>query len=300
MSAMGANRVLAKTNDVQNKSYQRLSSGDRIVSAGDDAAGLSISENLRAQIRSMGEAEKNANTGVSLVQVAEGGMSEVGNILVRLRELAIQASSDTIGDKERGFIDQEAQSLTQEVDRIANVTTFNGTPLLNASGSKSTLEFQVGIRNDAADRISFNVSENDVRSSALGLDGLKTGSIEDARAAIDSVDSALGKVSETRARLGAMQNKLHSTTNNLAIAKENLVGARSRIADTDVAEETSNLVRANILQQAGISVLSQANNTNRHSARALGHECAQATWVGDVPMRSWALCTKGRALQRSW
>lgn len=259
MSAMGANRVLAKTNDVQNKSYQRLSSGDRIVSAGDDAAGLSISENLRAQIRSMGEAEKNANTGVSLVQVAEGGMSEVGNILVRLRELAIQASSDTIGDKERGFIDQEAQSLTQEVDRIANVTTFNGTPLLNASGSKSTLEFQVGIRNDAADRISFNVSENDVRSSALGLDGLKTGSIEDARAAIDSVDSALGKVSETRARLGAMQNKLHSTTNNLAIAKENLVGARSRIADTDVAEETSNLVRANILQQAGISVLAQAN-----------------------------------------
>jgi len=259
MSAMGANRVLSKTNDVQNKSYQRLSSGDRIVSAGDDAAGLSISENLRAQIRSMGEAEKNANTGVSLVQVAEGGMSEVGNILVRLRELAIQASSDTIGDKERGFIDQEAQSLTQEVDRIANVTTFNGTPLLNASGSKSTLEFQVGIRNDAADRISFNVGENDVRAAALGLDGLKTGSIEDARAAIDTVDGALGKVSETRARLGAMQNKLHSTTNNLAIAKENLVGARSRIADTDVAEETSNLVRANILQQAGISVLAQAN-----------------------------------------
>jgi len=259
MAAIGANRVLSKTNDGQNKSYQRLSSGDRIVSAGDDAAGLSISENLRAQIRSMGEAEKNANTGISLVQVAEGGMSEVGNILVRLRELAIQGSSDTIGDKERGFIDQEVQSLTQEVDRIANVTTFNGTPLLNASGSKSQLEFQVGIRNDQADRISFNVGENDARAAALGLDGVKAGSIEDARAMIDTVDTALGKVSETRARLGAMQNKLHSTTNNLAIAKENLVGARSRIADTDLAEETSNLVRANILQQAGISVLAQAN-----------------------------------------
>jgi len=261
MSAMAANRVLQKTNDIQNKSYQRLSSGERITQAGDDAAGLSISENLRAQIRSLGEAEKNANTGVSLVQVAEGGMSEVGNILVRLRELAIQASSDTIGDKERGFINQEFQSLTQEVDRIANVTNFNGTPLLNASGSKSQLEFQVGIRNDAADRISFDVSENDARAGALGLDGIKAESIDDARSAIDTVDSALSKVSETRARLGAMQNKLRSTTNNLAIAKENLVAARSRIADTDVAEETSNLVRGNILQQAGISVLAQANQS---------------------------------------
>lgn len=259
MAAMSANRTLVKTNDAQNKSFQRLSSGQRITQAGDDAAGLSIAENLRAQIRSMGEAEKNANNGVSLVQVAEGGLSEVGNILVRLRELAIQASSDTIGDKERSFINQEFQSLTQEVDRIANVTTFNGTPLLNGSGAKSILEFQVGIRNDEADRISFNVGENDARSAALGIDGIKAESIEDARASIDVVDGALNKVSETRARLGAMQNKLHSTTNNLAIAKENIVAARSRIADTDLAEETSHLVRENILQQAGISVLSQAN-----------------------------------------
>lgn len=183
----------------------------------------------------------------------------MGNILVRLRELAIQAASDTIGDKERSFINQEFQSLTQEVDRIANVTTFNGTPLLNASGSKSVLEFQVGIRNDGADRISFNVGENDARAGALGIDGLKAESIDDARSSIDVVDSALGKVSETRARLGAMQNKLQSTSNNLAIAKENLVSARSRIADTDLAEETSNMVRSNILQQAGISVLAQAN-----------------------------------------
>jgi len=259
MAAMAANRTLVKTNDMQNKSFQRLSSGQRITQAGDDAAGLSISENLRAQIRSMGEAEKNASTGVSLVQVAEGGLSEVGNILVRLRELAIQAASDTIGDKERSFINQEFQSLTQEVDRIANVTTFNGTPLLNASGNKSVLEFQVGIRNDGADRINFNVGENDARAGALGIDGLKAESIDDARSSIDVVDSALSKVSETRARLGAMQNKLQSTSNNLAIAKENLVSARSRIADTDIAEETSNMVRSNILQQAGIAVLSQAN-----------------------------------------
>ncbi len=258
MAAVSANRVLGRTNESQNKSFQRLSSGARITQAGDDAAGLSISENLRAQIRSTSEAEKNANNGISLVQVAEGGLSEVGNILVRLRELSIQAASDTIGDKERGFINQEVQSLTAEVDRIANVTTFNGTQLLNGAG-KSNLELQVGIRSDVTDRITFNVSDNDVRADALGVGSVKTESIDDARAAIDVVDSALNKVSETRARMGAMQNKLQSTTNNLAITKENLVGARSRIADTDIAEETSHLVRENILQQAGIAVLAQAN-----------------------------------------
>jgi flagellin len=258
VAAVSANRVLSKTNDAQNKSFQRLSSGARITQAGDDAAGLSITENLRAQIRSTSEAEKNANSGISLVQVAEGGLSEVGNILVRLRELSIQAASDTIGDKERGFINQEVQSLTAEVDRIANVTTFNGTQLLNGQG-KSSLELQVGIRSDITDRISFNVAENDVRADALGVGSLKTESLDDARSAIDVVDSALNRVSETRARMGAMQNKLQSTTNNLAITKENLVGARSRIADTDIAEETSHLVRENILQQAGIAVLSQAN-----------------------------------------
>jgi flagellin len=204
-------------------------------------------------------AEKNAVSGISLVQVAEGGLNEVGNILVRLRELSVQAASDTIGDKERGFINQEFQSLIQEVDRIANVTTYNGTQLLNASGSKSVLEFQVGIRNDEADRINFSVGEYDARSAALGIDGVKAESIEDARESIDQLDSALSKVSDTRARLGAMQNKLQSTTNNLAITKENLMAARSRIADTDVAEETSNMVRDNILQQAGVSVLAQAN-----------------------------------------
>jgi len=259
MAAISANRVLGKTSSQQGKSFQRLSSGNRITQAGDDAAGLAVSENLRAQVRSMSEAEKNAVSGISLVQVAEGGLNEVGNILVRLRELSVQAASDTIGDKERGFINQEFQSLIQEVDRIANVTTYNGTQLLNASGSKEVLEFQVGIRNDEADRINFSVGEYDARAAALGIDGVKAESIEDARESIDQLDSALSKVSDTRARLGAMQNKLQSTTNNLAITKENLMAARSRIADTDVAEETSNMVRDNILQQAGVSVLAQAN-----------------------------------------
>jgi flagellin len=270
MGAMIANRALSTTTDEQKKSYARLSSGQRITQAGDDAAGLSISENLRAQIRSMGQAERNANDGISFAQVAEGGLSEIGNIMVRLRELAIQASSDTVGDKERGYINVEAQSLTKEVDRIANVTNFNGTQLLNGQASKGELEFQVGVRSDTHDRIVFDTKENDVRAGSLGIDSLNYKNADDARDAIDKVDTAMSKVSESRARLGAIQNKLQSTVNNLGVTKENLTEARSRIADTDVASETSNLVRENILQQAGVAVLAQANQTPQAALKLLG------------------------------
>lgn len=260
IAALSAQRALQTTDRELVKSYQRLSTGNRITNAGDDAAGLSISENMKAQIRSMQQAERNANDGISTVQVAEGGLSEIGNILIRLRELSIQAASDSVGDKERGFINQEYQSMLKEIDRIANVTVFNGTPLLNGKSSKGQLEFQVGIRNDESDRIVFNVGENDVRADSLGVSGIGTKSIDDARESIDKIDAAMSKVSETRARMGAMQNKLQSTVNNLQIGTENLAQARSRIADVDVAVETSNLVRNNILQQAGVSILSQANS----------------------------------------
>lgn len=269
MAAMAANRALSHTSDDQKKVYQRLSSGQRITEAGDDAAGLSISENLRAQIRSMAQAERNANDGISFAQVAEGGLSEIGNIMVRLRELAIQAASDTIGDKERGYINQEAQSLVNEVDRIANVTQFNGTPLLNGQASKANLEFQVGTRNDTADRILFNAKENDVRASSLGVDGISYDSIDSARDSLDKIDEAMSRVLGARARLGATQNKLHSAVNNLGIAKENLTNARSRIADTDVAAETSELVRGSILQQAGVAVLAQANQAPMQALKLL-------------------------------
>lgn len=269
MASMAANRALSGTNEAQTKSYERLSSGQRINHAGDDAAGLSISENLRAQIRSMSQAERNANDGISFAQVAEGGLTEIGNIMIRLRELAVQAGSDTVGDKERGYINQEVQSLVQEVDRIANVTSFNGTPLLNGQASKAKLEFQVGIRNDEADRIEFDAAENDVRSSALGVDGLSYESIDGARESIDKVDEAVGKIFAARARLGATQNKLHATVNNLGIAKENLSAARSRIADADIAAETSELVRTNILQSAGVSVLAQANSAPQQALKLL-------------------------------
>ncbi|MCM0605046.1 MAG: flagellin FliC [Xanthomonadaceae bacterium] len=258
VAAMSARRALSHTSEDLKTSYSRLSSGNRITSAGDDAAGLSISENLRAQVRSMKQAERNANDGISFVQVAEGGMGEIGNILVRLRELSIQAASDTVGDTERGFINQEFQSLLQEVDRIANVTTFGGTSLLNGEAGHD-LEFQVGIRNNEADRILFKVSENDLRSDSLGVSGISSETIDSARSALDNIDQGMAKVSEARAKMGAMQNKMHSTVNNLLIARENLDQARSRIADADIAEESSELVRNNILQQAGVAVLAQAN-----------------------------------------
>jgi flagellin len=271
MASIAANRALTSAGDGQKKAYQRLASGNRITSAGDDAAGLSISENLRAQIRSMGQAERNANDGISFVQVAEGGLNEIGNLLIRMRELAVQAASDTIGDRERGFIDQEVQQLVQEVDRIANVTNFNGTNLLNGEASKDELQFQVGIRAEAngSDRIVFKPNEYNVKASEIGIDGLSYSSTDNAREALEKVDSAIGRVFESRAKLGAAQNKLQATVNNIGIAKENLQHARSRIADTDIAAETSELVRGQILQSAGVSVLAQANSAPQMALKLL-------------------------------
>jgi flagellin len=269
ITSMAAQRNLSKTQVSVDKSFQRLASGRRITSAGDDAAGLSISENLTAQVRSLKQAERNTNDGISLVQVAEGGLSEVGNILIRLRELSIQAASDTIGDRERGFIDKEYQSLKAEVDRISNVTNFNGTPLLNGEAPKSSLDIQVGARNNQADRIQFNVNEFNVTSGKLGVAGISANTVDEARDSIDKIDEAIARVTGSRAGLGAMQNKLASTVNTIGIATENLSNARSRIADTDIAEETTNMAKYQILQQAGISVLSQANSAPQLALKLL-------------------------------
>lgn len=260
-AAMAASRALMHSNADQAKSYQRLASGNRITNSADDSAGLSISENMRAQIRSMGQAQRNANDGISFVQVAEGGLTEIGNMLIRSRELAVQAASDTIGDKERSFINNEVQTLMGEIDRIADTTNFNGTSLLNGQSSNGELQFQVGIRKEAndSDRIVFRPNDYNVKITELGVDGLDYSNIDGARESMDKVDQAISKIFETRAKLGATQNKLHATVSNLDIAQENLSNARSRIADTDVAHETSELVKGNILQQAGVAVLAQAN-----------------------------------------
>lgn len=241
-----------------NRSLSRLSSGQRIVTSSDDAAGLSISQNLEAEIRGLRQASRNANDGVSFVQTAEGSLNEVSNILIRLRELGVQAASDTIGDEERSFLDKEYQSLKQEVDRIAQVTNFNGRKLLNGTGAD--LAFQVGTHNGGDDQISYSSDEADATASTIGISGSAVSTQDDALDSLDDVDGAIKVVNEYRASLGATQNRLHSAANNLSIHIENISDARSRIADTDIAEEASKLARHTVLQNAGIAVLAQANS----------------------------------------
>ena len=242
------------------KSLERLSSGSRINHAGDDAAGLAISESLRAQIRGIRQARRNAMDGISLIQVSEGGLNEISNILIRLRELGIQAASDTISDTERQFTDREFQSLKQEVDRIANATTFNGTPLLN--GRAGIFEIQVGTHNNPIlDRVIYNGERADTSLDALKLGGESVATKQGSQLSLAVIDDALIRVNSIRADLGAMQNRLQSTINNQSIYEENLAAANSRIRDTDLAEEVSEMTKNNILMQAGISVLGQANSS---------------------------------------
>lgn len=269
ISSLNAQKNLAITQHGSERSMARLSSGFRINQAADDAAGLAISENLKAQIRGLRQASRNSNDGISLVQVAEGGLNEVSNMLVRLRELAIQGSSDTIGDTERKFIDVEYQQLKSEIQRISEVTTFNGRDLLNGTGG--IIDIQVGTHNDVfKDRISFNASAANSTLDSLGMTAESTATKEAAQMSLDVVDRAMVSVNAIRANFGAMQNRLQSTIQNLAISDENYSAANSRIRDTDVAAETSELMRNSILTQAGVSVLSQANQMQQVALKLLG------------------------------
>ncbi|NDD93358.1 flagellin FliC, partial [bacterium] len=232
------------------------------------AAGLAISENLRAQIRGIRQAKRNAQDGISLIQVSEGGLNEVANMLIRMRELAIQSASDTIGNNERQFADREFQSLKQEIDRIANSTNFNGTPLLN--GKAGIFEVQVGIQNNPVlDRVMYNGERSDITIESLSLAGESVASKPGAQMGLASIDDALNRVNSIRADLGAIQNRIQSTINNLAITDENLSAAKSRIYDVDVASESSELTKHNILSQAGTAVLSQANAMNQTALKLL-------------------------------
>lgn len=259
-ASLNSQRALYGTKLSLDKSMERLSSGYRINRAGDDAAGLAISENLRAQIRGLKQSTRNAQDGISLVQVAEGGLNEVSSILIRLRELAVQAASDTVGPVERQFLNVEYDQLVSEIDRIADGTEFNGTQLL--SGVGSILDFQVGTRNNPEiDRISFDASKADANSAALGINLTSVADKASAQNALSAIDTSITGVSAMRADFGAVQNRLQSTISNLQIAIENMAAANSRIRDVDVAEETSELTRNNILLQAGTSVLAQANQS---------------------------------------
>lgn len=268
IQAMGAQRALGLNSIAQNKALERLASGSRINRAGDDAAGLAISEKLNAHIRSMKQAERNANDGISLIQVAEGAMNEVGNILTRLRELSIQSASDTISDTERGFINKEVVGLKAEIDRIANSTDFNGTKLLNGTGE--TIDIQVGIHNSPInDRLSFVTEEQNTTLEALGISEVSTMTKTDAQENLAKIDHAITQLNGQRSTLGALQNRLGSTINNLNIYSENLSAAKSRIRDTDMAHESTEMVKYNILTQANVAMLGQANSNPQLALKLL-------------------------------
>jgi flagellin len=263
------NRQLAQTNEEQSKTYQRLSSGQRINQAADDASGLAVSEMLRSNIRSMGQAQRNANDAISFGQVAEGGLTEISNIAIRLRELAVQGSSESIDDGARAIMQKEVLGLVNEINRIADVTSYNGTSLLNGSVGKPELQFQVGIRNNASDLLGFDISQLDTRSDTLGISGIAVDTAESARGSLDNIDAALTKILSNRATIGAVQNSLESRVRSLTLGRDNLVEARSRVIDADMAQDTSALIRGNILQSAGVAVLSQANSAPNQALKLL-------------------------------
>lgn len=268
VQSLSAQRTLGMTREGQNHSLEKLSAGERIVRAGDDAAGLAISEKLKAEIRSLAQANRNANDGISLIQTAEGGLNEIGNILIRLRELSMQAASDTVGDVERGFTDKEVQNLVSEVQRISEVTRFNGKNLL--SGQGEVLEFQVGSHNKPnEDRLIYDTAKADATSQKLGLVGMTVANKVSAQNNLGVIDEAIKMVSENRSDFGALQNRLQSTINNLNVASENLSAANSRIRDVDVASESSELTKKNILAQAGTSMLAQANSNGMLALKLL-------------------------------
>lgn len=268
-TSIAAQRTLGVNNREQAQSLGKLSSGSRIVKAADDAAGLAISEKLKAQVRGMNQAERNANDGISMIQTAEGGLSEVSNILTRLRELSVQSASDTVGDRERQFTDLEYQNLKQEIERISQVTEFNGKKLLDGSGDK--YDFQIGINNDEfQDRISYDASVTNSSLKSLGISSLSVSNKEGAQKSLATLDDAIHSISGQRAELGAKQNRLTSTIQNLQVSVENLSSANSRIRDTDYAAETANNARLNILNSAGTAVLAQSNAQGANALSLIG------------------------------
>lgn len=267
--SLSAQRTLQATGREQENNLQKLASGSRINRSADDAAGLAISEKLKSQIRSVQQAERNANDGISMIQTAEGGLNEISNIMTRLRELSIQAATDTVGDSERAFVNLEYQNLKQEVQRIAQVTEFNGRKLLD--GSSMSYDFQIGTNNNAfEDRISYKSDVTNANLDKLGIQEISVASKEGAQTSLASLDAAIQNISGQRAELGAVQNRLSSTVTNLQSLTENLSSANSRIRDTDFAKATADNTKLNIIQNAGTSVLGQANNQGANALKLLG------------------------------
>jgi flagellin len=266
VSSMAAQRNLARATESLNKNFLHLSTGKRIANASDDAAGLSISSRLNAQVRGLDQATRNANDGVSMVQTAEGGLAEIENALVRMRELSVQANNGTLSDADKDNLQAEFDQLRDVVDQVANSTSFNGTDLLNAS---TAVTLQVGAGTTAGVD-TMSVSTVSATASSLSISTLDIGSSGDASAAIAALDTALETVTSSRSQFGAVQNRLGAVISSLTVRSENLSAASSRIADVDVARETAELTKNSILQQAAISVLAQANAQPQAAFRLLG------------------------------
>lgn len=268
IASQNVQKNLKEVSNEGNSSLEKLSSGKRITRAADDAAGLAIATNLEAQTKGLRQATRNANDGISLVQTAEGGLNETTNILTRLRELTIQAASDTVGETERGFLDKEYQQLTKEIDRISESTVFNGTQLLNGEG-KGSMDFQVGAFSGEQNRITFESGESDSSASSIGVSGTSISEKDSALDAISNVDQAIEKVSGQRATLGSIQSRLQSTVKNLEVQTINQDSARSVIQDVDVAEASAALASNNVVKNAAVSTLAQANQIPNSALRLI-------------------------------
>lgn len=266
IGSISAQRTLSAQQQRLEHAQQALSSGKRIVNASDDAAGLAISENIRGQLGGIKMARNNSFNAQSLIQVSEGSLNEISNIMIRLRELGVQAASDTVSDVEREFLDREAQQLVEESNRIALSTRFGNKTLLDGSGEE--LEYHVGPFAGDENVIRYQITA-DATTSALGVDGVSIADKDGAKETLGAVDEALVQLGNMRADFGAVQSRLQRTTSNLDIQFENLSAAKSRIADADIAYESAEMTSAQVLQSASVAVLAQANQNGQSALRLL-------------------------------
>ncbi len=263
VASQAAIKDIRQNGSEEGDTFAKLSSGKRINKSSDDAAGLAIAKKLEAETRGLRQANRNANDGISMIQVAEGALGETQNILTRLRELSIQAASDTVGEKERGFLDLEYQQLVQEADRIAQSTMYAGIPLIKGDSGTGVMDFHVGAYAGDDNKISFDSDLVNVTASNLDIDGTGIADKDDANSAMPSIDDALEAVSGFRAELGSIQSRLQASSRNLEVTAVNEDAARSRIEDVDYAQAASKMASINVLKNAGMATLAQANNIPR-------------------------------------
>lgn len=270
IASQAVQKELSKTSGQAEDSFAKLASGKRITKSADDAAGLGIAKKMEAEVRGLRMAKRNASSGVSMVQVAEGGLDESTNILTRMRELSIQSASDTVGERERSYLNMEYEQLVEEVDRISKTTTFSGAELLTGENENGVMDFQVGAYAGEENKISFDAAATNATADSLSISGTNILDKESAGQNLEVIDEAINKVAGFRANFGALQSRLQSTIANLDTAATNTDAARSRIEDVDVAEETAKLASSNVKKSAGISTLAQANSLPNSALRLIG------------------------------